>query len=125
MQSPSVGCQTEDKIRDAHILQFQGSVDENGSPNPTPAPPPNCQIYFGKLKSRIKSDIERLDKDFLEYLLMYDRNPQSAEDRFTQLYPDSWVIHGKNGRGFFQDLRDLWSEMLKNGPKEKGSHVKV
>ena len=56
---------------------------------------------------------------------MYDRNPQSAEDRFTQLYPDSWVIHGKNGRGFFQDLRDLWSEMLKNGPKEKGSHVKV
>ena len=125
MQSSGVGCQKEDTIRDAHILQYQGSVDENGSPSPTPAPPPDCRTFFGKTRSRIKTDIERLDKDAFEFMRLYDSNPQSAEDRFTQLYPGSWVIHGNNGQGYFQDLRDLWAQMLKNGPLEKGSHVKV
>ena len=128
-QSSSWGCQIQDAKRAAAIertrLRYAGVFDSYGSPAPTPAPPPECKKLYGATKSKLKSQLAKLDKEPLEFVLMYDRTPDSAEARFASRYPSSRVALDNDGQGQFEVLKQVWRDALEVGPKERGSHVKV
>ena len=106
-------------------LRYAGVLNSYGSPAPTPAPPPECKKLYGALKSQIKTQLAKLDKEPLEFMLMYDRSPETAEASFGRKYPSSLVALAYNGQGMYEQLKQIWKDTLKAGPKERGSHVKV